>query len=33
MYSYNIHSREPDFSQKIIDRISKINGVLKITVD
>jgi len=33
MYSYNIHSREPDFSQKIVDRISKINGVLKITVD
>ena len=33
MYSYNIHSKVPDFSQKIIDRISKINGVLKITVD
>ena len=33
MYSYNIHSRVPDLSQKIIDRISKINGVLKITVD
>jgi len=33
MYSYNIHSKMPDFSQKIIDRISKINGVLKISVD
>lgn len=33
MYSYNIHSKIPDLSQKIIDRISKINGVLKITVD
>ena len=33
MYSYNIHSKVPDFSQKIIDQISKINGVLKITVD
>ena len=33
MYSYNINSKVPDFSQKIIDRISKINGVLKITVD
>ncbi len=33
MYSYNIHSKVPDFSQSIIDRISKINGVLKITVD
>lgn len=33
MYSYNIHSRMPDFSQKIIGRISKIDGVLKITVD
>jgi len=33
MYSYNIHSKMPDFSQKIIDRISKINGVLKINVD
>ncbi len=33
MYSYNIRSKMPDFSQKIIDRISKINGVLKISVD
>lgn len=33
MYSYNIHSKIPDLSQKIIDRISKIDGVLKITVD
>ena len=33
MYSYNIHSKVPDFSQKIMDQISKINGVLKITVD
>jgi len=33
MYSYNIHSKIPDLSQKIIYRISKINGVLKITVD
>lgn len=33
MYSYNIHSKIPDLSQKIIDQISKINGVLKITVD
>ncbi len=33
MYSYNIHSKLPDFSKKVIDQISKINGVLKITVD
>ncbi len=33
IYSFYIHSKMPDFSQKIIDRISKINGVLKITVD
>jgi len=33
MYSYNIHSKLPDFSKKVIDQVSKINGVLKITVD
>lgn len=33
MYSYNIHSKIPDFPKKVIDRISKINEVLKVTVD
>jgi len=31
-YSFHIHSKMPDFPQKTMNRISKINGVLKITV-
>ncbi|MFC2144747.1 MgtC/SapB family protein [Actinomycetota bacterium] len=32
-YSFHIHSRIPDFSNKIIEKVGKINEVLKITVD
>jgi len=33
IYSFHIHSKTPDLPEKIIDRISKKTGVLKITVN
>ncbi|HAJ96090.1 MAG TPA: hypothetical protein DCP02_07645 [Actinobacteria bacterium] len=32
IYSFHVHSKAPDLPEKIIDRISKKTGVLKITV-